>query len=188
MEKMTLLARAMRDAKACAALEKLKARYTIADAGEKIVLTAKQGNMKLFFYSLEDIVYAEKDTTDPSWQPNVPPKRPDSGGKVEPEKDLSIEILQQEISRLKKSGRIIIQQREEWRERALAAEKIVETSARNSASENSLDQNPYSTLKKFLARNFHPDNASGSNLEKIVRAEIFKEVWAEIDRIDRQNK
>jgi hypothetical protein len=35
-----------------------------------------------------------------------------------------------------------------------------------------------------LAKRFHPDHAPGQGIEKIVRNEIFKEIWSEIDRLD----
>ena len=43
----------------------------------------------------------------------------------------------------------------------------------------------YASLKRYLAKRFHPDYAPGQGIEKIVRNEIFKEIWNEIDRLDR---
>jgi len=40
------------------------------------------------------------------------------------------------------------------------------------------------TLKRYLAKQFHPDFAPGQGIEKIVRNEIFKEIWSEIERLD----
>jgi hypothetical protein len=42
----------------------------------------------------------------------------------------------------------------------------------------------YVSLKRYLAKRFHPDYAPGQGIEKTVRNEIFKEIWSEIDRID----
>ena|SRR6516162_4245267 len=42
----------------------------------------------------------------------------------------------------------------------------------------------YASLKRYLAKRFHPDYAPGQGIEKIVRNEIFKEIWNEIDRLD----
>jgi hypothetical protein len=44
----------------------------------------------------------------------------------------------------------------------------------------------YATLKRWLAKQFHPDTAPGNGLERGVRNEIFKELWSEIERLDRQ--
>src|SRR6266566_4789419 len=43
----------------------------------------------------------------------------------------------------------------------------------------------YASLKRYLAKRFHPDYAPGQGIEKIVRNEIFKEIWHEIERLDR---
>jgi hypothetical protein len=40
-------------------------------------------------------------------------------------------------------------------------------------------------LKLPPASQFHPDYAPGQGIEKIVRNEFFKEIWSEIDRLDR---
>ena len=43
---------------------------------------------------------------------------------------------------------------------------------------------PISSLKRYLAKRFHPDYAPGEGIERIVRNEIFKEIWNEIERLD----
>jgi hypothetical protein len=45
----------------------------------------------------------------------------------------------------------------------------------------------YPTLKRYLAKQFHPDYAPGHGIEKVVRTEIFKEIWSEIERLDHQS-
>jgi hypothetical protein len=42
----------------------------------------------------------------------------------------------------------------------------------------------YASLKRYLAKRFHPDYAPGKGIEKIVRNEIFKEIWNEVERLD----
>jgi len=42
----------------------------------------------------------------------------------------------------------------------------------------------YASLKRYLAKGFHPDYAPGQGIEKIVGNEIFKEIWNEIERLD----
>ena len=86
--------------------------------------------------------------------------------------------------------RTIDEQRETWKRRALMAEaKLVEVSA--NISENDGSQNVsdlrYAALKRYLAKQFHPDYAPGRGIEKIVRNEIFKEIWSEIDRLGHQS-
>jgi hypothetical protein len=43
----------------------------------------------------------------------------------------------------------------------------------------------YVRLKKALAKHFHPDAwASATAIERAVREAIFREIWAEVDRIE----
>jgi hypothetical protein len=35
-----------------------------------------------------------------------------------------------------------------------------------------------------LAKRFHPDYGPGQGIEKMIRNEIFKEIWNEIERLD----
>jgi len=70
------------------------------------------------------------------------------------------------------------QQRESWKVRALVTEaELLEATANSDVR--------YASLKRYLAKRFHPDHAPGQGIEKIVRNEIFKEIWDEIDRLDR---
>ncbi len=39
--------------------------------------------------------------------------------------------------------------------------------------------------KRLFARLYHPDHAKGDGLERLIRAEFFKEFWQELERIDR---
>ena len=86
-----------------------------------------------------------------------------------------------EIERLRK-------QRESWKVRAMMAEaRLLEATAQtsnNGGCQNVSDVR-YASLKRYLAKRFHPENAPGQGIEKIVRNEIFKEIWSEIDRLDR---
>jgi hypothetical protein len=81
----------------------------------------------------------------------------------------------------------IRQQRETWKVRALMGEaQLRETSTRRDDKGNGqhVTDLRYASLKRYLAKQFHPDFAPGQGIEKIVRSEIFKEVWNEIERLD----
>src|SRR5262245_3486710 len=91
------------------------------------------------------------------------------------------------IQRLRALMTKIHQQRESWKVRALMAEaQLLETTTRTSNN----GRNPHSSdvryisLKRYLAKQFHPDHAPGQGVEKAVRNEIFKEIWSEIERLD----
>jgi hypothetical protein len=46
---------------------------------------------------------------------------------------------------------------------------------------------PSLSLKRYLAKRFHPDYALGQGIEKTVRNEVFKEIWSEIERARSRN-
>src|SRR2546430_557669 len=95
--------------------------------------------------------------------------------------------MAKEIERLRVRSTTIEQQRESWKVRALMAEtQLLETTAKtsnNGGCQNVSDLR-YASLKRYLAKQFHPDYAPGQGIEKIVRNEIFKGIWSEIDRLD----
>ena len=150
------------------ALNELMHHYTVAQEKSRLVLTKKAGNMKLFLNDLDDLhqldfVHNQK--------------------------------MVKEIERLRVLLATIEQQRESWKVRALMAEaQLLEAIAKPSheaiakPSHNGRRQNVgdvrYPSLKRFLAKQFHPDYAPGQGIEKIVRNEIFKEIWNEIERLD----
>jgi hypothetical protein len=84
----------------------------------------------------------------------------------------------------------IEKQRENWKRRALMAEtELVEARANisNNAGSRDVGDLRYAALKRYLAKQLHPDHAPGHGIEKIVRNEIFKEIWSEIDRLNQQS-
>jgi hypothetical protein len=92
-----------------------------------------------------------------------------------------------ENERLRVLLREVHQQRETWKVRALTAEaELLEATAkiRNNGGRQNVTELRYAALKRYLAKRFHPDYAPGQGIEKIVRNEIFKEIWNEIERLD----
>ena len=90
-----------------------------------------------------------------------------------------------EIERLRVLLTTTNQRRESWKVRALMAEtQLLEASAKTSGGRQNVSAVRYASLKRYLAKRFHPDFAPGEGIEKIVRNEIFKEIWNEIDRLD----
>jgi hypothetical protein len=82
---------------------------------------------------------------------------------------------------------IIDEQRENWKRRAVLAEaKLAEVSEalRNAPVSHNVSDVRYAALKRYLAKEFHPDHAPGHGIEKVVRNEIFKQIWGEIDRLN----
>jgi hypothetical protein len=142
------------------ALEELMHDYAVAEEESRLVLTKKTGAMQLFLCDLDDLH---------QW-----------------------EFIQhckmvKELEQLHARSATLQQQRESWRLRALMAEaQLLETTAKagsNVRARNVSDVR-YASLKRFLAKRFHPDYAPGQSIEKIVRNEIFKEIWSEVERLD----
>jgi hypothetical protein len=85
-----------------------------------------------------------------------------------------------EIARL----RVLSQQRESWKVRALVAEAGLRAKTSNDGDCQNVSDMKYVSLKRYLAKRFHPDYAPGQGIEKTVRNEVFKEIWSEIERLD----
>ena len=150
-----------RDPIANRALKELMHHYTVAEEKGGLVLTKKAGDMKLFLHDLDDLHQLDF---------------------------VHNQQMVKEIERLRvRSTTIEQQQRESWKVRALMAEaQLLEATAKpsnNGGCQNVSDVR-YASLKRYLAKRFHPDYTPGEGIEKIVRNEIFKEIWDEIDRLD----
>jgi len=85
-----------------------------------------------------------------------------------------------EVKRL----RVLSQQWESWRVRALVAEAGLRAKTSNNGDCQNVSDLRYVSLKRYLAKRFHPDYAPGQGIEKTVRNEIFKEIWGEVERLD----
>ena len=148
-----------RDTIANRALNELMHHYTVAEEKSRLVLTKKAGDMKLFLHDLDDLHQLDF---------------------------VHNQQMMREIERLRGSTKSE-QQRESWKVRALMAEaQLLEATAKtgsNGGCQNVTDVR-YASLKRYLAKRFHPDYAPGEGIEKIVRNEIFKEIWNEIERLD----
>jgi hypothetical protein len=141
------------------ALEELMHRYTVAEENNRLV-TAKAGNMKLFLQDLDDLHQLDF---------------------------VHNQQMVREIERLRVRLTTIDQQRESWKVRALMAEaQLLEGTAKpnNNGGRANVSDLRYASLKRYLAKQFHPDYAPGQGIEKIVRNEVFKEIWNEIERLD----
>jgi hypothetical protein len=141
-------------------LNELMRHYTVAEEKSRLVLTKAAGDMKLFLYDLDDLYQLDF---------------------------VHNQQMVREIEQLRVRSTTIDQQRESWRVRALMAEaELFEATAKtsNNSGSNKVSDLRYASLKRYLAKRFHPDYAPGQGIEKIVRNEIFKEIWNEIERLD----
>jgi hypothetical protein len=142
------------------ALKHLMQYYTLAEEKGRLVLTKKTGGMKLFLYDLDDLHQFDF---------------------------VHNQQMVREIEQLHLRLSTIDQQRESWKVRALMAEaQLLEATAKMSdhGDRQNVNDLRYASLKRYLAKRFHPDYAPGKGIEKIVRNEIFKEIWNEVERLD----
>src|SRR5262250_3142764 len=135
------------------ALNELMHYYTVAQEKSRLVLTKKTGDMKLFLNDLDDLH---------QWD------------------FVRNQQMVKEIERLGVLLTTTNQQRESWKVRALMAEaQSLEATAKpgneGGGAENVSDVR-YASLKRYLAKRFHPDYAPGQGIEK--------EIWSEINRLD----
>jgi hypothetical protein len=145
-----------RDTIANRALNDLRHHYSVAEGKDRLVLTKKAGGMTLFLYELDDLHQLDF---------------------------VQNKQMVKEIERLRSRE----QQWESWKVRALMAEaqlREATTKISNNCACHNVTDVRYASLKRYLAKRFHPDYAPGQGIEKIVRNEIFKEIWNEIDRLD----
>lgn len=71
--------------------------------------------------------------------------------------------------------------------RASAAEQqLRRAEQRPAAAAPSGGDRRFTDAKRAFARLYHPNSSTGTGIEKVVRAEIFKEFWAELERIEAQ--
>jgi hypothetical protein len=149
-----------RDMIASRALNALMDDHTVAEEKSRLVLTKTAGDMKLFFYDLDDLHQFDF---------------------------VHNQQMAREIKRLRVLSTTIDQQQESWKVRALMAEaQLREATAKigNNGDCRNVSDLKYVSLKRYLAKRFHPDYAPGQGIEKTVRNEVFKEIWSEIERLD----
>src|SRR5215475_5105529 len=138
------------------ALKELAHRYTVAEEKSCLVLTEKAGDMTLFLHDLDDLHQLDF---------------------------VQNKQMVKEIERLRRSE----QQRESWKIRALMAEaqlREATTKIGNNGACHNVTDVRYASLKRYLAKQFHPDYSPGEGIEKIIRNEMFKEIWNEVGRLD----
>ena len=73
--------------------------------------------------------------------------------------------LRATIKRLQDAGKTVIEQREQWKARAIAAEEQMATERDRHAS----GQDRFDALRRLIAKELHPDFCTGGQLEKAAR-------------------
>ena len=119
-----------------------------------------------------------------SFEPNTdPPEFADELGKRVGELEGEVRALRASVTRLQNAGRKVIAQREEWKARALVAEQKVTDLTAQLANRRATRDDRFDALRRLVGRELHPDHCTGGDIEKTVRAELFKKLWPEIERL-----
>ncbi len=98
-----------------------------------------------------------------------------------------IKKLNNTIADLRRKGKKAVASRDSWKRKAEDAEKkIVELEKRFSRFENGFtnSDSKFQKIKNRFAVMYHPDKIIGDKYEKLIKQEIFKEFWEEIEKID----
>lgn len=102
--------------------------------------------------------------------------------------------LHAEILRLRDLGKTVVAERDrlksllekERRERHKVEAEL--STARSAASSTpGSDAKKFREAKAAFARLYHPDQHKGGLIDAVVRSEIFKEFWAELEKIEKTN-
>lgn len=80
----------------------------------------------------------------------------------------------------------MIAQREKWKAQALGAEQRVTDLIAQLASRPETRDGRFDALRRLVAKELHPDFCDSGGLEKTLRAEFFKKLWPEIERLTEQ--
>ena len=177
-----------RDPSADRALRELTRHYTVAEEKSRLVLTKTAGDMKLFLYDLDDLHQLDF-VQNQQMMREIERLRVRSSTIDQQRESWKVRALTAEAELLEATAKTsnIDQQRAGWKVRALVAEQqLLEATAKtsNNGGCHTVSDLRYASLKRYLAKRFHPDYSPGEGIEKIIRSEIFKEIWNEVDRLD----
>ncbi len=91
--------------------------------------------------------------------------------------------LENTIATLRSKGKILVRDRDRWEMAARQRESEI-TELRSAGP--SANHDKFKLAKAVISKTLHPDNAgSVGEIARLARAEIFKEIWPEIVKIDR---
>ncbi len=169
------------------ALQELRRTYDVTEEPSGLVFTQKAGDLRLFLYNMDEVLAAARRSHEARGE--VAPHHADERHDAPANPDLQqpdvlqlarqtiVELLDR-IAKLQAASKAIVEEREHWKYRAAQAEKGLAQPVSGAGDKR------YDALRRFLAKQFHPDHAPGNGIEKMIRGEMFKEIWAQIDRID----
>ncbi len=176
------------------ALEELRRDYDICEVAGGLQLSQRDADLRLYLYEVDDILGAARRNAQRDRDAKAASGSSQGSGSkryglediISGAADLAsarraIAQLEEQVLQLRVIGKLAADQREKWKLRAQLAE--LKLSRLKDTTADPGDQR-YGALRRFLAKRFHPDHAPGTGTEKLIRSEIFKEIWSEVGRIE----
>ena len=121
-----------------------------------------------------------------SFEPKPDPVSADKLGNRVGELEGEVRVLRASVLRLQNAGKTVIAQREEWKARALVAEQKLTDLTAKLANRRATRDDRFDALRRLVARELHPDFCDNGGIEKLIRAEFFKKLWPEIERLSEE--
>ncbi len=193
----------VKDAKYCeieAFTEKLSPKRFLVDIEKERVVVRRFGSSIIkFIYNTPDLeMFCNANSGEGPQHGGMAGKPVSPGSNGPPKTSLSsapairseVADLKDEVARLnalilelRAKGKRVVADRDHWQSRAKSVESEIEI-LRNQRPASTPDDR-FAQAKRAFAKLYHPNNANASGMEKIVRAEVFKEFWNELERIER---
>jgi len=148
-----------------------------------LIVYPPPSDMRAFAYSLDDFLAMTRSIlafhdVDLSGRPADGAHSPPGG------EDFSGDGPGESVERLVALSRKVIEQRDAWRSRAMAAEREL-AALRAQGIRGGAGEGRYGKLKRVIAQELHPDNQIGAR-DKQLKAEIFKIVWRRVQDIEKE--
>ncbi len=160
--------------------------FTTRVADERMVIYAANGTICAYCYSADEVVaFARRQSPMRGAGPAA------AADREAPASAIRIRDLEETIRYLRERWHTTVAERDEWERRARVAEHETET-LRAAAATPALgvaatrDGDPkYAALRRFLARELHPDSTPATDIVRAAKSDLFKLVWAEIAKLDK---
>ena len=158
--------------------------FTTRVADERMVIYAANGTVCAYCYSADEVVaFARRQS--PARGAGLAAAM-DTGPAAPPGR---IRDLEETIRYLRERWHTTVAERDEWERRARVAEQEVEglrtAAVAGPAAAAKAGDPKYAVLRRFIARELHPDSAPASDEVRAAKSELFKLVWAEIAKLDK---
>jgi hypothetical protein len=167
--------------------------YSTRVVDERMVVYAANGAICAYCYTADEVVAFARRQSPVRGAGVAPLQGPVFGQPVGatdgPGHAVRVRDLEETIRYLRERWHTTVAERDEWERRARVAEQEAEAlrAAQPPAPEagSMTAEARYAALRRFLARELHPDGAPSAEEVRAVKADLFKLVWAEITRIDK---